>query len=532
MLKTLLKKQMMELWKTFFVNQKKGTKRSKASTTLCIVGYALLMVGVLGGMFGFLAKQLCKPLVTAGVGWLYFTIMSMIALALGVFGSVFNTFSGLYMSKDNDLLLSMPIPPGYILLSRVLGAYLLGVMFSAVVIVPAVIVYFIEIPLDASAVFGNIWLVFLLSVLVLILTCFFGWVIAKISKKLKNKSFITVAAALLFLVLYYIVYYKAAALIGSVIQNAVLYGKRIRGAAYPLYLFGQVGTGDWMAILLTTLVTAVLLAGTYRIMSKSFLGIATATGKVTKVQYREKKIRMKSVSGALFAKELRRFTASPNYMLNCGLGMVFLPVAGIFLLIKGSWIREMSTMLLGGKEDLLAVILVLGGATLSAMNDMAAPSVSLEGKMIWIAQSLPITSWQALKAKLQLQILMTSVPVLFCSICALIVFRPSLVYGIFLLVMPLLFTLFFACMDLTLNLRHPNLEWTNEIYPIKQGLSVTVALLGSWGLIVVMGISYYLLYEYIGGLTYLVGLAILILVLTLLLFGWLKKKGTVIFETL
>ena len=163
----------MELWKTFFVNQKKGTKRSKASTILCIVGYALLMVGVLGGMFGFLAKQLCKPLVTAGVGWLYFTIMSMIALALGVFGSVFNTFSGLYMSKDNDLLLSMPIPPGYILLSRVLGAYLLGLMFSAVVIVPAIIVYFIEIPLDASEVLCNICLFFLLSVLVLILKLFF-----------------------------------------------------------------------------------------------------------------------------------------------------------------------------------------------------------------------------------------------------------------------------------------------------------------------------------------------------------------------
>lgn len=169
---------------------------------------------------------------------------------------------------------------------------------------------------------------------------------------------------------------------------------------------------------------------------------------------------------------------------------------------------------------------------LGAMNDIAAPSVSLEGKMIWVAQSLPITSWQALKAKLQLQILMTSVPVLFCSICALIAFRPQLVYGIFLVVMPLLFTLFFACMDLTLNLRHPNLEWTNEIYPIKQGLSVTVALLGSWGLVVVMGVAYYLLYEHISGLTYLVGLAILILVLTLLLFGWLKKKGTVIFETL
>ena len=35
---------------------------------------------------------------------LYFLIMGMIAIALGTFGSVFNTYSGLYLSKDNDLL--------------------------------------------------------------------------------------------------------------------------------------------------------------------------------------------------------------------------------------------------------------------------------------------------------------------------------------------------------------------------------------------------------------------------------------------
>lgn len=532
MLKTLLKKQMAELWRTFFVNQKKGTKRSKASTILCIVSYAILMVGILGGMFGLLAKQLCAPLVNAGVGWLYFTILSMIALALGVFGSVFNTFSGLYMSKDNDLLLSMPIPPRYILLSRVLGAYLLGLMFSAVVIVPAVVVYFVEIPLSASAIFGNIWLVVLLSVLVLILTCFFGWVVAKISKKLKNKSFITVVLALLFFALYYVVYYKAAALIGEVIQNAVIFGKNIRGAAYPLYLLGRVGVGDWLAVLVMTLITVALLALTYRILSKSFLGIATATGKVTKVRYREKEVRMKSVSRAMFAKELRRFTTSPNYMLNCGLGMIFLPVAGIFLLFKGAWLRELTEMLLGGNKELLTVILVLGGAMLCTMNDMAAPSVSLEGKMIWIAQSLPVTSWQALKAKLQLQLLMTGVPVLFCSICSLIVFRPGLVYGVFLLLLPMLFTVFFACGDLLLNLRHPNLEWTNEIYPIKQGMSVTVALLGGWGLVAVLGGIYYILYRHISGLIYLLGLAVLLLVLTACLLRWLKRKGTVIFENL
>ena len=42
--------------------------------------------------------------------WLYFTLMGLVAIFLGAFGSVFNTYSSLYLAKDNDLLLSLPIP--------------------------------------------------------------------------------------------------------------------------------------------------------------------------------------------------------------------------------------------------------------------------------------------------------------------------------------------------------------------------------------------------------------------------------------
>ena len=44
------------------------------------------------------------------VSWLYFALMGGLGLCLGAFGSVFNTFSSLYLAKDNDLLLSLPIP--------------------------------------------------------------------------------------------------------------------------------------------------------------------------------------------------------------------------------------------------------------------------------------------------------------------------------------------------------------------------------------------------------------------------------------
>ena len=100
----------------------------------------------------YLSISMCEPMVIAGAGWLYFTIMSLIAIALGAFGSVFNTYSGLYLSKDNDLLLSMPIPVRYIMISRLLGVYLIGLMYSEVVMLPAIIVYWVIAAPGAAAV--------------------------------------------------------------------------------------------------------------------------------------------------------------------------------------------------------------------------------------------------------------------------------------------------------------------------------------------------------------------------------------------
>lgn len=188
--------------------------------------YVVIMVGILGGMFGFLSVTLCKPLAFMHMSWLYFLIMSLIAIALGAFGSIFNTYSGLYLSKDNDLLLSLPIPVGSILAARLASVYLLGLMYSAVVIVPAVVVYWIVTPVSVLAVIGSLLLIILISVIVLILSCVLGWCVAKISQKLKNKSFLTVFASLLFLAAYYFVYYKAQMIISDLIAHAQDYGEK------------------------------------------------------------------------------------------------------------------------------------------------------------------------------------------------------------------------------------------------------------------------------------------------------------------
>ncbi len=109
MLKVLLKKQMAEVFRSYFYNRKTNKARSKANSIVLFILFAFLMIVVLGGTFTAIALGVCFGLTAASMGWLYFVLMSGMAIVLGAFGSVFNTYSGLYLPKDNDLLLSMPI---------------------------------------------------------------------------------------------------------------------------------------------------------------------------------------------------------------------------------------------------------------------------------------------------------------------------------------------------------------------------------------------------------------------------------------
>ena len=525
MLKTLLKKQLFEINRSFFYDQKKGKARSKASSALLIGLYALLVVGVLGGMFTLMAVGLCEPLVQAGLGWLYFTICSLIAIALGVFGSVFNTYSGLYLAKDNDLLLSMPIPVRYILISRLLGVYLMGLLFSGMVMLPMTLVYFFTVELHAAAVIGCILLMLLISIFVMFLSCLLGWVVAKISLKLKNRSFITVFISIVFFGAYYFVYFKAQTWLQQIIANAAAYGSAIRGKAYPLYLLGRVGEGDWLAMGIVSAVILGLFALLCLLLSRSFLRIATATGRTARTVYREKAARVSSVSSALLRKELRRFTASPNYMLNCGFGLLFLPAGGILLLVMGSSLAETVSEIFETWPGSVPVLFCTAICLLASMNDMAAPSVSLEGRSAWLLQSLPVRPWQVLRAKLSVQLLLTAIPTAFCAVCAMIVLPGSLPERLLMAAAALVFVLMMALFDLTVGTKWANPAWTNEITPIKQSMSVTLALFGAWFFAIVLGGGYLLLGWHLGCAAYLGIACAVMLGLSALMLGWLRRRG-------
>ena len=195
----LVKKQLAEIWSKNR-KTKNGKKPRSSGVTIALFSVLFFFLAV---MFFFMSMGLFFALGEVGLESLYFCLVSVLAVALGVFGSVFNTYSSLYLARDNESLLAMPIPPIYIIASRLVSVYAMGLLYEALVIVPAVAVWLIFGSPSALSVVFSILLIPLLGFLILALTCVLGFVVAVISSHLKNKSIITVIISLVLLGGYY-----------------------------------------------------------------------------------------------------------------------------------------------------------------------------------------------------------------------------------------------------------------------------------------------------------------------------------------
>ncbi len=532
MLKVLLKKQLTEVFRGYFFDARKKRMRSPAA----IVGWFLFLFvgvfGILGGTFTMMALGICGALDSLGFGWLYFLLMTGVSVLLGAFGSVFSTYSGLYLAKDNDLLLSLPIPPRIIIVSRLLNVYLMGSLYSLIVLLPTVIVYWAVCGATFARVVCGIVLLLIVTLFVMVLSCLLGWVVAKISVKVKNKSYFTVIFSLLFIGGYYYLYFRATDLIRALVEHAAEYGERIRGGAYVLYLFGRIGEGEWLPTAVFAAATAALLGMVLWLLSRSFLRLASAGDSAGTVRSRERTDRVRTPFGTLLSKELKRFVSSGNYMLNSGIGILLLVIGGVVLLIRGRVLFETLGPVFGGMPDLLPVLLSAGLCMLISAVDLTAPSVSLEGRSLWILQSLPVEAKLVLRAKASVQVLLALPAAVFASACAAAVADTSVPVRLLIVAVSAAMAVFLAAFGTAVGVRMPMLSWTSEVMPIKQSGAVAVAMFGGWGVGILMGALYPLAGWRLGAAVYLGIWTVLLTVGSVLLFRWLDRRGSRLFEEL
>lgn len=232
MLKTLLKVQFAALKASLLRSRRKQTKGGTGRT----IGFAVLFLYVIICffiMFGSMFSSICMPLHELGLGWLYFAIAGLMAFMLTFIGNVFATQTQLFDAKDNELLLSMPIAPKFILGSRMLLLLALDLGYVLLVMGPAGVVYCMNYPVTALSVAYFIISTLLLPLMVQAFSCLVAWVISLISSKMRNKNIITMVVSLLFLAAYFYLYSKMGDIISGLIANGTAIAVRSKSTLSP-----------------------------------------------------------------------------------------------------------------------------------------------------------------------------------------------------------------------------------------------------------------------------------------------------------
>ena len=531
MLKTLLRVRMAALLAAFTGQSRKRKTQTKGKA----VGYAFLMLYCFCAfvfLFYTSFSQLAAAFFPAGLGWLYFAMFAIMAFALMFIGSVFTAKSQLFEAKDNELLLSMPVPPGMILLSRMAALLAMNFVFELVVALPVFVAWLQYGTVNGVGILAFIVIVLALPLFSLAVSCLFAWLVSLVTSRMRNTTAVTMVISVVFMLAYFLFCFRMNSYVTQLAANGAAIAGAL-GSAAPLVWLGRAAADGSVADLgLTLLWTVLPFVLAYVLLNRSFIRIVTTRRGQVKVQYEKKAMRASTQSAALYRRELARLTSSSGYMLNAGLGLVFELALAVLAVVKR---QELLTVfqVMPALKQALAPILLLAGMLVSGMVFFTASSVSLEGKSYWIVRSMPVDSKKVLQAKLNLSNSLSVAPALLMMLAAALALRLPAAETVLLLACQLMFVLLTANVGLMEDLRHCNLDWINETQAAKQGAGVVLTMLIVWGFVLAIGAAYFLLLANVMDTPVFLALVLALLaILYALTARWLMTRGARRFEAL
>jgi len=530
MIKTLLKKEFSGFAYSMYSSGKKDTNR-KSSTGVKVAAAlgVVILVAMIVGVMAFMADRFCTAFCDLGLSWLYFGFMALMATIFGLITGTMTTYSSLYLSRDNEMLLSMPIKPSSILFSRLLMSYLVSFVFTLLVMLPTYVVYEINYS-GHSFVWYPIWLVLLLVLpfVELALSLVLSGLIALITTKLapEKKGIVTAIFGVAFMVVYFVGYRSIIEFMLELVDKGEEVSAFMRTWAMPFVWFGEASTGDFLSLILFALPVLAVFVIIYAILAKSFIKVVTTNKGKKRKAYKEIVLVSESLEKALYKRETKHYKMSPTYLLNTILGIVIMYLmAGLMLIIRD----EFREAFLGFDLNMNALYIMgcLGLGMFAAMTPITAPSISIEAKTFWILQSMPIDMRDVIKAKLKLHLKLLMPAIILANASFIYLFMPSPIYAILGVLMDILYVVLFGVMGLKSNINRPALNWVNEAAAIKRSTSVMIVMFTGLGITLALLIAVGFLMSSTGPaviLTTIVGVAVFA-IWTVADWKWLMQTG-------
>ncbi len=512
-----------------------GRRHGKGRVVLFSVLFLYLFAA-----FAFLSTMMAvlyaQMLLTTGGEWLYFGLFALITFSFVFLFSIFETKSDLFDCKDNDLLLSMPIRPRDIVLSRIVTILVYNYAEAALVMLPAIIVYGI-FTADVIGIFGGIVLYLFLPPLATALSAGVGYVLAQISRFVKNKTLISVIVSLIFLGLYFYFYGMFLGNSEEMFENLEGSAEALKSSLGFLSVIGDVGLLKPVNTVLFILVSVATSLLAYCIISANYLKVITDNRGAKRTEYQRKNLVGASPVLAVAKKELSLFFSSATYIMNGGIGLVIMIGLSVAALLKKgevlSVIEALSAeMQMDVGATLLGPIMAVALLLLSSMTMISSSSVSLEGKCLWIIKTVPMTGRQILIAKTLPQLVLSLPATLISGILLSIAFGLSLYDSILAIAVGAVGQVLFAVFGTLINTYFPKFDFENEAQVIKQSMATFIVMMAQ----MLLSIAFYfvatVLAIFLGSTLALVVMTFILLLILAIISTLLLRPAAKRFESL
>lgn len=454
-------------------------RREKSKLTLMLAVYVILGVFI-AGYSGVLAYGLCSMGMAEIIPAYALAVVSIITL----FFSMFTAGSVVFERKSYELLAALPIAPAAIVVSRFGVMYLQNFMMGLMVTAPVTVVYGVMVRPGLWFYLGMLLGAVLTPLLPMTIATLAGALISGISSRLKHKNLITILLSLALTIGIVVItgvpaFRQQDFSLEALRDLADLARTQIYGFYPPARLFAEGVTGGrpvsylWFA----GISIGAFLAMVY-LVQRRFVAICTAlySGRTGGKRFEVGRIKQRSISAALYGKELSRYFASSIWVMNTIIGPMLMLVLAIALLIVGADKLEGMLQLPPGYSGMFGRMIPFFLAMLGCMSPVTVSSVSMEGKNWWLTQSLPITAKQLFDAKMLVN-LTFDIPSLALSV--ILLFWGGAVgkqEAVWLILIPVSYVFFITVFGITVNCKLPNLQWESEVAVVKQSAAMLVCM--------------------------------------------------------
>lgn len=503
----------------------KDAKKKGRGQLLLLVAYGYIIF-----MMYTLSKMMLEEYTALNVPYLLLVQFMLMTTIMILFTNIYKVGGTLFNFKDYDLLMSLPIKRSTVIISKILMLYVMSFIFTILFMIPAFIAYVTTI--DVSIIFYIKFFVtlFIIPIVPLIISSIIGTIITGISSRFNKKNIVNYIVTIGFFIG---IMYLSFSLENITTIDMVNIAKSMIdsfNSIYPLTntYISIITTNDMVPFLIFLLVPGVLFYLFILVINKFYIRINNnLTSYKKKSNYKLARENKNTPLIALYKKELKRYFASVNYVMNTAMGALMLTLSIVGIVIMGGEKIEALLEISGFAVAISNIGPLIIGA-FCMLNCSTHSSISLEGKNLWIIKSLPVSIKEVFLSKIMVNLTILIPTILINSTVLNIFLKPSLLIAILMYITPIIYALLISILGIVINVHFPNFEWKNEIKVIKQSLASFLALF--IGMIIAV-IPFIITYT-MAPINYVLVVASIITVITFILYYYMNTRCVKLFNKL